>query len=250
MMKIKTYIINLKESVERKDQVLREVSRSPFMDIELVEAVNGRMLMEEQVEMLFDWKNFSYRYGHEPLPGEIGCTLSHRECYRRLLRSDEEYALVLEDDVLFQQPEDVAFIFDHIDKVMKSKKRCILTLASHFYYLPKSLLMLGGYGFYRVLGAYGTCAYLVNRGAARKLLSVERSSIVADDFKYISRNGICVIGIYPYLALGASSAEIIDSEIQVRKQEVRDIPFRYRMIVAFWYRVYGCLLRLKIMRRR
>ena len=80
MMKIKTYIINLKESVGRKDQVLREVSRYPFMDIELVEAVNGRMLMEEQVEMLFDWKNFSYRYGHEPLPGEIGCTLSHREC--------------------------------------------------------------------------------------------------------------------------------------------------------------------------
>ena len=83
------------------------------------------------------------------------------------------------------------------------------------------------------------------------MLSVERSSIVADDdFKYISRNGICVIGIYPYLALGASSAEIIDSEIQVRKQEVRDIPFRYRMIVAFWYRDIWLLVEVKIMRRR
>lgn len=57
-MKIKTYIINLKESVERREQTLKEVSHYPFMDIEWVEAVNGRTLTEEQVELLLTGKIF------------------------------------------------------------------------------------------------------------------------------------------------------------------------------------------------
>lgn len=249
-MKIKTYIINMKESVERRERVLKEVSRYPFMDLEMVDAVNGSMLMEEQIEILFDRKRFSYRYEREPLPGEIGCTLSHRECYRRLLRTDEEYALVLEDDVLFQYPEDVAYLFGNIDKVMKSEKCCILTLAYHHFYLRKSLFMLGSYAFYRILGANGTCAYLINRGAAKKILSVEKASIVADDFKYMSEKGIYVMGIYPYFALGASSEKIINTEIQTRKQIVNIIPFKFRLINFFWYKVYVFLYRSKIMKKR
>ena len=100
-MKIKTYIINMKESVERRERVLKEVSRYSFLDIEWVEAVNGKQLMEVQIGQLFDRKRFYSRYDREPLPGEIGCTLSHRECYRRLLWSDCKYALILEDDVFF-----------------------------------------------------------------------------------------------------------------------------------------------------
>ena len=248
-MKIKTYIINLKESVERREQTLKEVSHYPFMDIEWVEAVNGRTLTEEQVELLFDRKKFSYRYEYEPLPGEIGCTLSHRVCYRRLLCSDEEYALILEDDVLFQHSEDIPFVFDNIDKVMKFRKNCMLILVNHYFYLPKSFFMLGDYTFYRVLLGAGTCAYLINRGAARKLLSVSRASIVADDFKYMSIKGIYIMGIYPFLALGASSLNIIGSEIQVNKHAVWNIPFKYRIIKLFWYKIYGLLLRLKIMKK-
>ena len=55
-MKIKTYIINMKESVERRERVLKEVSRYSFLDIEWVEAVNGKQLMEVQIGQLFDRK--------------------------------------------------------------------------------------------------------------------------------------------------------------------------------------------------
>ena len=231
-MKIKTYIINMKESVERKEQVLKEVSRYPFMDIEWVEAVNGKQLMEEQIEMLFDRKKFMDRYNREPLPGEIGCTLSHRECYRRLLWSDCEYALILEDDVFFQPPEDVHLIFENIDKVMISNKNCIITLASHLHYFTKDLFKIGNYSFHRFISANGTCAYLINRHAAKKLFSTNKPSIVADDFEYMFRHGFYLLGIYPFLAFGASSEQIIESEIiglQERKVLHKgNIIFRYR----------------------
>jgi glycosyl transferase family 25 len=38
----------------------------------------------------------------EPLPGELGCYLSHVEAMRRFLASDARFALVLEDDVLLK----------------------------------------------------------------------------------------------------------------------------------------------------
>lgn len=251
-MKIKTYIINMKESVERRERVLKEVSRYSFLDIEWVEAVNGKQLMEVQIGQLFDRKRFYSRYDREPLPGEIGCTLSHRECYRRLLWSDCKYALILEDDVFFQHPDDVNWIFGNMDKVMISNKSCIITLASHQLYFTKDISKLGSYSFYRFIKAVGTCAYLVNRHAAEKLLAVNKPFIVADDFEYMFRHGIYLLGIYPYLAFGASSEQLVESEIiQDRKSSgIRKTSFKYRMTRFFDYKLYGLLWRLKIVKYR
>jgi len=33
-------------------------------------------------------------------PGEVGCALSHMKAYENLIHSGEEYALILEDDVI------------------------------------------------------------------------------------------------------------------------------------------------------
>ena len=54
---------------------------------------------------------------------------------------------------------------------------------------------------------------MVNRHAAEKLLSVNKPFIVADDFEYMFRHGIYLLGIYPYLAFGASSEQLVESEI-------------------------------------
>ena len=34
-------------------------------------------------------------------PGEIGCLLSHRKCWKTLLEANDPYALIMEDDVIF-----------------------------------------------------------------------------------------------------------------------------------------------------
>lgn len=213
-MKIKTYVINLKDSVDRREAVLVETAKFPFMDVELVEAVDGRKLDPQEVKACFDLKKFINRYHRTPKGGEIGCTLSHRKCYRKLLESDEEFALILEDDVNFLYPEDVGITLKNILDNCSDDKPYFITLAMHYVYYTEKYRKLGKYTFYRINNAYGTCAYLINRKAAQCMLSVSRPFIVADDYPYIRKKGIQVKGIYPTFTVDASGKDIIPTEIQ------------------------------------
>lgn len=40
------------------------------------------------------------------LPEEIGCTLSHQTCYRRMVAEGIPYALILEDDLTMPRTEE------------------------------------------------------------------------------------------------------------------------------------------------
>ena len=248
-MKIKTYLINLKESTERKERVLQDISGYTLLDVEIVEAVDGRRLSREEKNSLFDCRRFIWRYAREPLSGEIGCTLSHRECYRRLLESDDEYALVLEDDVRFMYPDDVEFILRRAAGMLSSCKNNIITLTRHHICFSKKLLGLKNYSFYRIWAAYGTCAYLINRAAAKKLLSIDKPFLLADDFEYMHLHGIYIQGISPFLALDASTMQSISSEIMGRgKKDNVKIPFRYRLKKIVIGKVRGGLIKLDILK--
>lgn len=215
-MKIKTYVINLKDSVDRRKAILAETAKYPFMDVELVEAVDGRKLKQEEIKACFDLKKFVNHYYRTPKGGEIGCTLSHRICYRKLLESEEEFALVLEDDVCFIYPEYVETILNDILNEYKDNKPYVITLGYHDLYYPKKYRTLGKFTFYKIYRAYGTCGYLVNRQAAKRLLS-DCSFIVADDFSFMREKGIQVEGIYLYFAADESTRGTIPSEIQQEK---------------------------------
>lgn len=251
-MKIKTYLINLKNSTERRERVMEETSRYPFMDIELVEAVNGKELTEVETDRLFNRKRFRSRYHREPLPGEVGCTLSHRECYRRLLCSENEYALILEDDVRFLNPEDVESVFKRVVGLYPLDEECIITFTCHTIYYPRNFSAIGKYTLYRLWSAYGTCAYLVNKQAARRLLSVEKPFTVADDFEYMIQQGILIQGIYPLLALGATTMQLINSEV-AEGNERYDTMMEKRKLTFKEYlegKYRGGLFRLGILAKR
>lgn len=248
-MKIKSYLVNLKESTARKERTLQEISGYSLLDVEVVEAINGKNLSEEELDLLFDRERFIRKYSRKPAAGEIGCTLSHRECYRRLLDSDNEYALILEDDVCFIYPDDVEFILKRAVGILSADKSCIITLSRYHCYYPKVLHSLSGYSFYRIWGAYGTCAYLINRCAAKKLLSIDKPFLVADDFEYMHLSGIYIQGISPFLALDASTMQSISSEIMDRdKKDNIKIPFKYRLKNMILTKVRVGLIKLNILK--
>lgn len=212
-MKIKTYVINLKDSTVRRKAVLAETAKYPIMDVELVEAVDGRNMKPEEIEKCFNIQKFINRYYRAPKGGEIGCTLSHRKCYRKLLDSNEEFALILEDDVHFMYPEDVNTILEEILNKIQCSEPYFITFTMHFIYHPKKCRRIGKYVFHEIYNAYGTCAYLINRNAARCLLSESYPFTVADDYPFIRGKEIIVEGIYPTFAVSAST-NMIQTEIQ------------------------------------
>lgn len=212
-MKIKTYVINLKDSVDRRKRVLNELSKYPFMDYELVEAVDGRIMSQEDIDRKFNSKRFFFRREREVLPPEIGCTLSHRECYRKLLNSKENVALILEDDVEFLDDEKKTkeLIKEIIGEM--TGKPCVVTFTRHLNYYSWGKRKIGGYTLCRVRDALGTCAYLINRKAAEVLISIEKPYFVADDFLLMNEYNIRVKSVYPMLAIGASETRKITSLI-------------------------------------
>lgn len=241
-MKIKTYVINLKESVERREAVLAETGKYPFLDVELIEAVDGRKLTLEEMKGCFNFKKFSKRYHRAPKGGEIGCILSHRVCYRNLLESEEEFALILEDDVNFIYPEDIETTLNAILKGYKDNKPYFITFAMHFLYYPKEYRKMGNYNLYKIFDAFGTCAYLINRKAAERLLSVSFPFTVADDFLFIRKRGIQVVGIYPTFSVGASTKEIIPTEIQ--EEQTYHTKISILQYIGIYYRRICCKMLL------
>ena len=89
---MKTYVINLERSPERKAYMQKILQSVPFLELEFVTAVDGKAMSEEAREKQFDAVKFHSRYSNYPRPGEIGCTLSHQKCYRKIVEEDVQYA--------------------------------------------------------------------------------------------------------------------------------------------------------------
>lgn len=197
MDRIKTYVINLPKDQDRRESILRETSRFSTLDIEMMEAVYGKELADQEREDLFDSKKYSQYYGRNVLPGEIGCTLSHRKCYKRLLYSDWKYALVLEDDAHFL---DDAFDMDFliaVEKIMNTEKPSVLLLHADINYQGKANFFCKNYALYSVYTAMFTTAYFINRSAAGLMLHEKRSYWVADDWFRFRQWGIDILCLYP-----------------------------------------------------
>lgn len=54
MERIRTYVINLPQAQERRESILKETGRIACLDVEMVNAVYGKELTEEEIDRLFD----------------------------------------------------------------------------------------------------------------------------------------------------------------------------------------------------
>lgn len=242
-MKVKTYLINQKESVDRRNTMLAELIKYPCMDVEIVEGINGKRLSPEYVKTNFDVLKFVYRNRRTPKRGEIGCILSHRECYKRLLDSDEDYALILEDDIVFFYPEKVEFLIRETTGKLKKNSPHVISFATHNIYYTGKVYDIDDFSFHKLWDAYGACAYLINRKAAERLLKISRYSIVADDFTFMKKIGILIEGIYPTFITGLSNIDM-PTEIQTDHTDfirLWDLPLWYQFKHC-WARLYCKLL--------
>ena len=106
MQTTKIYVISLKRAPGRR-KFMEEQLATLGLEAEFVEAIDGLELSEETLRANFTDKE--YTNPRRMTPTEMGCAWSHRNVYKRLIDSEEEYALVLEDDAVLA-PEVVPFL--------------------------------------------------------------------------------------------------------------------------------------------
>lgn len=166
---IVSYIINLDRAKNRYGYVKDKVYSLGYKTVR-ISAVDGALLSKEEIELKTDEK-YKFIAMHSPELGTIGCYLSHLKTWKSFLKSDEEFALIFEDDVSF----DPKILKETIEQLRNEKKiwdivtfernRSPITLPIKT--LDKTHNELSVY----LSGAFNSGAYLVNRNAARKLVS-------------------------------------------------------------------------------
>lgn len=204
MYSINTYIINLASSIVRKAYMQDLLKRYPFIQPFFIEAVDGRVFSPEERDVVFDDVTCFKRYGRVINGGEVGCTLSHYKCYKRLTESDDKFVFILEDDVTIVRDLN-ELDWEKISDFMSVDEPRIVFLSGDYWYWDKRTLT-------RVFSAVGSYAYLINNAAAQIIIKVKKPSNVADDWDVYKRLGVKLFAVYPYM-VDANIANV-PSEIQ------------------------------------
>ncbi|WP_375174327.1 glycosyltransferase family 25 protein [Pseudooceanicola sp.] len=95
---IRSYIIHLDGSTAR--QPLVDTLQGLLPAAEVLSAVDGRVMSEAERAAVCVPVLHQPAYPFPPKPGEVGCFLSHRKAWERIVASDDEAALIVEDDIV------------------------------------------------------------------------------------------------------------------------------------------------------
>lgn len=161
--KLLTLVINLERSPQRLERMARQLEDISW-PWERLPAVDGNRLSMEDGRLI-DVSAFKRKHGKMPLPGELGCYLSHVQAMRRFLETDRDFVLIMEDDL--RLGSDLPAVVDALiaqadqwDMVMlsgiHSSSKLTLRQLTRGYRLAVSLIRYAG----------ASC-YLVNRHAAQ-----------------------------------------------------------------------------------
>ena len=205
MERISTYIINLKSSFVRKQYMNNLLKQYSFLNIQYIEAIDGKLLSDEDINNEFDKQLCLKQYGRILKRGEIGCVLSHRKCYQTLLSTSNSYTLILEDDIHLMRPLDELQMMD-LDRLLNVNTPTIFLLSGDYWFYKRRKVV----DVYDAIGAY---AYFINRAAASAILSISKPYNVADDWALYKQYGVKLKAIHPYLIDANVNMDLLGSDV-------------------------------------
>jgi len=174
----KTYVISLYQP----EKLLTQLSNYELNPI-LIEGINGNKLDNNTIE-----KNTNDMYALFGPKSAIGCAMSHIKTWKEFLKTDADYAIIFEDDVVFEKN-----FKNELKDIIKisPKEYDILYLGCFgcnnqiniFTYVSSivGLINLNNYKLNKFINkpvvAYATHSYIVSRNGANKLLKYIEGNI-------------------------------------------------------------------------
>lgn len=164
------WVISLERSKKRRQTITRHLSGAG-LEFQFKNAVDGKELSSQDIEKVYDSQGALSRFGRILHPEEIGCTLSHLRCYQDMIEQNQDEVLILEDDAvlapnflevvssshLFPENWELVLLFHHG--------------ATRYFWWSSAITRKNRLVRF-VSPAMGTVAYLIRRGAAKKILDL------------------------------------------------------------------------------
>lgn len=158
---MKTFVISLKNSNDRRNFISSQAQKHS-VNFSFIDAIKGKDIPENLYSLL------KKQYSYAVTQGEVGCSLSHLAAYKKLIESNEDFALILEDDVMI--PEDIEKISKKLGESLPNNKACVCLLSKVHSYNKRGQVLFKGVSVHEVFNAAYSHAYIINKKAATVLL--------------------------------------------------------------------------------
>jgi glycosyl transferase, family 25 len=185
---MRVFVINLKRSADRR-QRMEAALCGLGVPFEFFDAAEGRALRLEELGAEYDEAAVMRNIDRTLSINEIGCTISHRRIYRKMVEEGIERACVLEDDILI----DGAFpgVLAYLDRAEMTN--AVVKLDNYQEKItPCSVWgrrrLPGGYAYKKpVTTQWMAWGYALDLAAARAILATwPRIAFMSDDWKRMS----------------------------------------------------------------
>lgn len=180
-MTIHTYVISLKENnEERRENIVKQLDKTA-LEYTILDAVVGSSVIKQTDDRLNE-------NSQHLRAGQIGCALSHIECYKLAKINDLDYVLIIEDDFLLKT--DISLDLSAITESLSGKSVGLLhwaTFAGETLYLDEQhkTELPSVNSMYQLKSGRPLCAtaYICTREAYQSLLkNLLPLQTVADDW--------------------------------------------------------------------
>ncbi|NVK23387.1 MAG: glycosyltransferase family 25 protein [Gammaproteobacteria bacterium] len=188
------YVINLDDNQPRLADVTEQLEVLN-LNFERISAVAGRRLTEQEITECYDANNNLKHHHRDLTKGEMGCYLSHRKIWQKMVDGQIPKALILEDDIRIQPR-----LLEALDIANKSQGWEVIKVAdaesvcpAHSKELTDNMTLVS---YFKVPNR--TMGYFITLEAAKKMLSLKRFYRPVDvDFQFHTDFDVSVCGITP-----------------------------------------------------
>lgn len=223
---MQVYVISLKDSIDRQKSITTQCERLGIKPI-FIDAVNGKNLSNSEISQYCNQEKAKKLYGRELLLGEIGCALSHKRIYQKIVDENIPYAVILEDDATLEKDFSIVvkkimtvslswelILLGHYKSNLKSLKSPISLWRKHRLNSKFILGRLVDFGF-------GTHGYMITLEGAKKLLSELKSIYKPVDHYTPDSNILNVYALFPTVINVQNSFETLIDENRIRSSKDR-----------------------------
>ena len=240
---MKVFIINLKESTDRRQYMIEEMKKTN-LQYEFFDAVNGKDIKNR--EDVYDHDSAVTNVGSPLNLCEIGCCMSHLLIYKKMIDENIERALILEDDII---------ISEKIDEIIKeilefSLQNSVILLGQSSKKLKRKIYKTKLDSIYTMSkifnSACGTYGYIIDNKAAEKLYDFNYPVKYAADMWHIFWQFINIYIVEPYLIdYKRDSCSVIDSyskrTYDLKKTNLSIFYIFFRKSISLYKRIFWFL---------
>ncbi len=95
------FIINMQKDTTRRKAIDARLKKAGLEGI-FIEGVNGCDMNDTEISAVYDSVKRKRYFGRDMTKGEVGCLLSHRKIFAKMVDEQIPVAVILEDDVIFE----------------------------------------------------------------------------------------------------------------------------------------------------